>query len=277
LGLFLQGGGALGAWQAGALETLVAAGAGFDSIMGYSVGVINGAALAFGRLPEAMERWRRLDGRALKLKPRLKPFALCSPDALRDFFDFERDDARAKAAIKIDFTVVTACLSEGAALNARFSPGGGVWDGPFVEHAAASCAIPLVFPPVDVHFRGRPVRLLDGGVPVGAPPDFSPLARCPDVLVLEMVRADEVGRRELLPWRAIDQSAREVGRRLVDRGLKTFLEGENAPPRVFRLAPSRRLAPMMLDFRSPGLKEMLALGARDAAALLADAGSFRVL
>lgn len=246
--------------------------------MGYSVGVINGAALAFGRLPEALEHWRRLDGRALKLAPRLSPFALCSPDALRSFFDFESDETRAKAALKIDFTVITVCLAEGAALNARFSPGGGgQWDGPFVEHAAASCAIPLVFPPVDVRYRGRPVRLLDGGVPVRAPLDFSPLARCPDVLVLEMVRADEMGRRELLPWRAIDQGAREAGRRLVDKGLATFLEGPNAPPRVFRLAPSRRLAPMMLDFRSPGLKEMLALGAEDAAALLADPARFRAL
>lgn len=245
--------------------------------MGYSIGVINGAALAFGRLPEAMERWRRLDGRALKLAPRLNPFALCSPDALRAFLDFERDEAAAKSALKIDFTVVTACLDEGAALNARYSPGGGEWDGPFVEHAAASCAIPLIFPPVDVEYRGRRVRLHDGGVPVRAPLDFSPLARCPDVLVLEMVRADEMGRHELLPWRAMDQGAREAGRRLIDRGLQTLLEGPHEPPRVFRLAPSRRLTPMMLDFRSPGLKDMLALGAEDAAALLADPARYRAL
>ena len=246
--------------------------------MGYSVGVINGAALAFGRLPEALTHWRRLDGRALRLKPQLRPFGLCSPDPLRSFFDSERDEAAAKASLKIDFTVVTVCAAEGVALSARFSPGGGgEWDGPFVEHAAASCAIPVIFPPVDVDFRGRRVRLYDGGVPVRAPLDFSPLARCPDVLVLEMVRADEMGRREMLPWRALDQAAREAGRDLVDRGLNTLLERKEGPPRVFRLAPSRRLAPMMLDFRSPGLKDMLALGAADAAALLADPSRFCAL
>lgn len=246
--------------------------------MGYSVGVLNGAALAFGRFPEALTRWRRLDGRALRLRPRLKPFALCSPDALRAFLDSESDEAAAKASLKTDFTVITVCPAEGVALNARFSPGGGGdWDGPFVEHAAASCAIPLIFPPVDVEYRGRPVRLYDGGVPTRGPIDFSPLARCPDVLVLEMVRADELGRRELLPWRALDQAAREAGRRLVDRGLAGFVERPEAPPRVFRLAPSRRLAPMMLDFRSPGLKDMLALGGADASALLADPARFRVL
>lgn len=246
--------------------------------MGYSVGVVNGAALAFGRFPEALAHWRRLDGRALKFSPRLAPFGLCSPDALRSFFDFENDEARAKASLKTDFTIITVSPAEGAAFNSRFSPGGGgSWDGPFVEHAAASCAIPLIFPPVDTHHRGRPVRLYDGGVPTRVPVDLTPLARCPDVLVLEMVRPDEMGRRELAPWRALDQGAREAGRTLVDRGLKELLDRPEGPPRVFRLAPSRRLAPMMLDFRSPGLKDMLALGAQDAAALLADASRFRVL
>lgn len=245
--------------------------------MGYSIGVVNGAALAFGRLPEALAHWRRLDGRSLKFQPRRKPFALCSPDGLRSFFDAERDDAAARAMLKIDLTVVSVDLAEGAAVNARYAPGGGVWDAPFVEHAAASCAIPVVFPPVDVLYRGRRRRLYDGGVPTRSPLDFSPLARCADILVLEMVRADEMGRRVFAPWLALDQGARETGRRLVDRGLDELLLHVNEPPRVFRLAPSRRLEPMMLDFRAAGLRRMLAVGAEDAAALLAEPSRFRVL
>ncbi len=242
--------------------------------MGYSIGVVNGTALAFGRLPEALAHWRRLDGTALKLRPRLGPFALCSPDALRSFFDSERDDVAAKAALKIDLTVISVDIAGGAALNARFTPGGrGGWDAPFVEHAAASCAIPVIFPPVDLNYRGRRVRLYDGGVPTRAPLDFSPLARCADLLVLEMVRADEMGRHAIAPWRALDQSAREAGRRLVDKGLNELVMKAESPPRVFRLAPSRRLETMMLDFRSPGLSRMLAQGAQDAAELLAGARS----
>ena len=246
--------------------------------MGYSIGVVNGAALAFGRLPEALAHWRRLDGRSLKFRPRRKPFALCSPDGLRSFFDAERDDAAARAMLKIDLTVVSVNIAEGAALNARFTPGGtGVWDAPFVEHATASCAIPVVFPPVDLVFRGRRHRLHDGGVPTRAPLDFSPLARCADILVLEMVRGDEMGRRVFAPWRALDQGARETGRRLVDKGLDELLMRVERPPRVFRLEPSRRLEPMMLDFRAAGLRRMLAQGAEDAAALLADPSRFRTI
>lgn len=232
--------------------------------MGYSIGAANGSALALGRLPEALDRWRGLDASALRFSPRLNPFSLCSISPLRAFFEAARDEEAAKAALRADFTIVTACPAEGVPLNARFTPGGrGGWDGPLVEHAAASCSIPLVFPPVDLDYRGRRRRLIDGGVPMPVPLDFSPLAGCDDVLVLEMVRADEVGRRWRAPWRGLDQRCRDAGRGLVDEGLQGLL-ASGRPPRVHRLEPSRRLEPMMLDFRAAGLSRMLEQGARDA-------------
>jgi hypothetical protein len=79
----------------------------------------------------------------------------------------------------------------------------------------------------------------------------------------------------LAPWRALDQAAREKGRRLVDKGLNELVMSAERPPRVFRLAPSRRLDPAMLDFRSKGLRVMLSRGAEDAAALLAEPSRFR--
>jgi len=268
-GLFLQGGGALGAWQAAALEALVLAGQRFDVIMGFSIGAVNGSALAFDRLPEAMARWRALSAGALRLSPRLSPLSLCSIDPLRAFFEPARDEAAAKVALRCDFTVITACRAENAPINARFTPHArDGWDGPLIEHAVASCAIPLVFPPVDLSYRGRAVRLIDGGVPMGAPLDLAPLARCAEILVVEMVRAEDLGTRWWTPWRDIDQRCREASRSLVDEGLAPLLRSAN-PPRVRRLAPSRRLEPMMLDFRKAGLAKMLAQGAADAHAFLA--------
>ena len=198
----------------------------------------------------------------------MSPFSLCSIEPLRAFLEAARDDESAKSALLAELTIVTACPAEGAALNARFTPGGrGGWDAPLVEHAAASCAIPVVFPPVDLDYRGRRRRLIDGGVPMPAPLDFSPLAGCAEVLVLEMVRGDEVGRRWLTPWRSLDQRCRDAGRGLVDEGLAALMNSDR-PPRVRRLEPSRRLEPMMLDFRSAGLAAMLAQGARDAESFL---------
>lgn len=269
LGVFLQGGGALGAWQAAALEVLAARGVRFDAVMGYSIGAVNGAALAFDRLPEGLARWRALGGDALRLRPRLSPFSLCSLEPLLEFLGAARDEEAAKAALRAELTIVAACPAEGAPLNARFTPGGrGEWDGPLALHAAASCAIPLVFPPVDLEYRGRRARLIDGGVPMPVPLDFSPLAACDAVVVLEMVRADEVGRRWRTPWHNLDQRCRDAGRGLVDEGLQG-LANSGRPPRIHRLEPSRRLEPMMLDFRAGGLAAMLEQGARDAEAFLA--------
>lgn len=243
--------------------------------MGFSIGSLNGSAVAFGRLDEALARWRRLDWHAIRPSPRLFPFALCSTEPLRAFLEHASDEEGAKSRLASELTIVTACPAEGAPVNATFAPGGATWDGPLIEHAAASCAIPLVYPPIDLSYRGRRVRLVDGGVPMPRPLDFSPFAGCADLLVVEMVRADELRNVFYTPWRAIEQSCRVASRRLVDEGLEPLLRSPGAP-RVFRLSPSERLKPMMLDFRKAGIAEMLAHGARDGEAFLASASSFQV-
>lgn len=264
----------LGAWQAGALEVLLGAGLSFDTVMGYSIGAVNGYALAFGRFEESLSRWRALDGGVLRPRPRLDPPTLFSADSLYSLFEPARDDAAARAELKTDFTVISACPAEGAPINARFSPCGGGWDGPFVEHAVASCSIPLVFPPVDVDYRGRRVRLIDGGIPMAAPLDMTPLAGCADVLVLEMVRADELSRRPWTPWGRLDHYGRATGRKLVDDGVASLLKGLPSP-RVYRLEPSRRLEPLVLDFRARAARPLVARGGEDARAFLADPESRR--
>ncbi|UPT76088.1 MAG: patatin-like phospholipase family protein [Elusimicrobiota bacterium] len=248
---------------------MTARGARFDRVMGFSIGALNGSALAFGRLDDALARWRRLDWTAIRPRPRLFPFSLCSTEPLRAFLDHAADEEEAKARLAAELTIVTACPADGAPVNATYAPGGSAWDGPLVEHAAASCAIPAVFPPVDLVYRGRALRLVDGGVPMRRPLDFSPLAASADVLVLEMVRADEVGLRFWTPWRSVEQACRVAARRLVDDGIRPL-------PRVLRLAPSKRLEPLMLDFRSAGISRMLAQGAADAEAFLAAPESYRV-
>jgi predicted acylesterase/phospholipase RssA len=269
LGVFLQGGGVLGAWQIGALAALTRAGLEFSSVMGYSIGVVNGSALAFGRLDEALERWQALSGGVMRPRPRLFPPSLCCSTPLYGLFEPMRDEALARAALKCDFTIMTACPAARATVNARFTPQGrDGWDGPMIDHLAASCAIPWMFPPIDVDFRGRRVRLVDGGVPMPAPPDFTPLASCADVLVLEMGRADEVAQFAWTPWTSFDRGARRAGRRIVDRGVTGLLAGDE-PPRVYRLSPSRRLKPLMLDFRAKVAVPMLAQGRHDARAFLA--------
>ena len=105
------------------------------------------------------------------------------------------------------------------------------------------------------------------------PFDFSPLASCADILVLEMVRHDERSSRWRTPWHNLDQRARDASRDLVNEGLRPL--HNSGRHRVFRLAPSRRLEPMMLDFRKGGLAGLIAHGGDDARSFLASPQSCR--
>lgn len=82
--LVLQGGGALGAYQAGAFEELASAGFRPDWITGVSIGAINSALIA-GNPPERrVERLTEFWARATSAAPFVPPSAL---DALRPWFN----------------------------------------------------------------------------------------------------------------------------------------------------------------------------------------------
>ena len=259
LGLFLSGGGALGAWQAAALEAFSAAGVRFDKVMGFSIGAFNAASLAFGRLPEALERWRSLDGDVIKVRPRFRPhFSLLSDAPVREMLALAVDDERARARLEVPLCVVAARPVKRRAEYAWFVPGGR-WDGPLEPWLRASAAIPAAFPPVHI---GEGVYY-DGGVPMVEPMRFDFLADCAEVWVLEMVREDELGRRPWNPYYGLDQGGRESARWLIDQGVASLSKSA-----VRRLAPSRRLETVMLDFSAKALKPMLDLGKADAEAFL---------
>lgn len=61
LGLVLEGGGARGAYQIGALRALFEAGYMFDGITGTSIGAINGFMIAQDRFDEIIEMWKILE------------------------------------------------------------------------------------------------------------------------------------------------------------------------------------------------------------------------
>lgn len=66
IGLALQGGGARGAYQAGACMALKEAGIKFNGICGTSIGAINGAIVAIGKEKELYDFWQNLEmGRIL--------------------------------------------------------------------------------------------------------------------------------------------------------------------------------------------------------------------
>jgi NTE family protein len=149
----LSGGGNLGAVQVGMLQRLLGAGIRPDAVFGSSVGALNAAALALdptvGRADELAEIWQRVtvrdvfagDRRLGMVRVLFGQGALHSPRGLEALIGrFFAPDDLARTAIPVH--VSTTDLSSGVSRWWRA--------GDPLPILLASCAIPVVFPPVEL-------------------------------------------------------------------------------------------------------------------------------
>lgn len=262
LGLVLTGGGALGSWEAGALDGLFSGGLRFDTVLGYSSGALAGAGAFLGAMPELLSRWRKVDeGRILRFFPRLKPLSFFSSESLYESVQAAGDERNARKSPPFEFVVVTVLARQSRPAYHRF--GASCWDGPLAARLVASASIPVIFPPVEIDGA----LYTDGGIPCAHPLSFAALSHCRDVLIVEMVRPEEAGRVFLNPLRSYEQQGREAALLQVETGMRS-LGALPEPPRIFRLRPSRILEFSMLDFKSRYCAPALELGRRDAEAFL---------
>lgn len=261
----MAGGGALGAWQAGCLETLTKYGHKFDKVLGFSAGALTGAGYFMGRIPELITRWMNIDAqRILRFSPRLNPLSLFSSDGLRDPLESALDDARVRADAVCELTVLSLRIDDGVSEYSRFTPeGGGAWDGPLAERLVASCSIPTIFPPVRINGK----TYIDGGIPGREWFRCDAVADCRDVIVVEMVRPEEMGQEYWNPVSIYEQKGRDLVRKQIDSGVAS-LENAPNPPRIYRLYPSRVLDFSMLSFQARYCVPALEQGRKDAAAFL---------
>lgn len=271
-GLLLAGGGSLGSWQAGFLSRLVASlGPVFDEVLGISTGALSAAGYALDRLDVLSAMWRGVsDVRILRWKPRLFPATLFGNDSLWEIVSHGGSDEEARSRARVPFTVLVTERLTGRRRYARYTPGGaGGWDGPLAAHLVASCAIPDIFPPVLLAQGGSEVDFVDGGQD-GEPPDFSALASCKDVVVVEMFRPEE---DRHWPWwnpvRLREQFVRVGQRRFIELGLEP-LRRVSQPPRLFRVTPSRVLDFSLIAFRTEVCAPAFDLGGSDAEAFAAE-------
>jgi NTE family protein len=164
----LGGGGVLGASEVGMLQALLEAGVVPDLVVGTSVGAINGAVVADDPTPAAVARltdlWLGLSGDAVfggTSLARLRGVArtaLHTNDGLRDLLAGHLTAQRFEE-LAVPFACCAASIQRAA--EHWFATG------PLVEAVLASCAVPGLFPPVEIDGE----HFLDGGlvnsVPVG--------------------------------------------------------------------------------------------------------------
>ena len=243
--LVLSAGGMFGAWQAGAWTALSGR---FrpDAIAGASAGALNGWMIAGGATPaEIAGHW--LDASMAGIMQARVPWVpwrgVFNPRRLerlvRDLFDAYRPRVPF-AAVLVEVPRLLPVLVRGEEMTWR--------------HLLATCAIPMGFPAVAIDGR----RYVDGGL-LGALPLWA---------------AARLGATAALALDALPRMPSRLVRGVVGGARRVAGPAPGPPPaEVAYLAPSRRLGGVRdaVTWDEARVRNWLALGARDGAALLASA------
>jgi predicted acylesterase/phospholipase RssA len=258
------------------VRELEARGVPIHHLLTVSAGGLTGVPYALGRLDLALERWERVESdRILRFAPRLRPFSLVSDQPVFDSFEFFADEQRARGLLRAHLTIVALCRDRREHVYGRFSPGGEEpWDAPLSRYLAGSCAIPYLFPPVEVTREGVTRRLIDGGVETASRADFRRLAGCRDLLILEVEDPHERSARRGLRER-LDPTRRLSNDHFIDEGIASLAALEQ-PPRVLRFWPRAPLPYGFLRFRREDCLAAVAQGERDLAGLLSEPERYEV-
>ena len=173
--LCLQGGGAKGAFQAGALKALTERGYKFDCAVGASVGCLNAAMYALGKVDELYDLWKELDFADVLPVERsregggltLRSIASAAIDAIRSsgvdtariraILEKHVDEAALRAS-SIRFGLVTVRSENGSRTLERLFIED-IPQGKLIDYMMASAALPF-FRKVEIDG----VRYLDGGI-----------------------------------------------------------------------------------------------------------------
>ncbi len=165
--LVLSGGGAKGAFQAGALEVLAEHGVAYQSIAGVSVGALNGVMVSAQRLPRLMEIWKTIREDEVYTKRsflqlglqfllyrigiRQPPKSVYSNEPLKQLLQKEFRDIE----MQIPITIGRVNLETGMYIS-DIDPN----SPDFASEVTASTAIPVIWEPVKI----RNGLFVDGGI-----------------------------------------------------------------------------------------------------------------
>jgi NTE family protein len=270
LALVLSGGGAKGAWEAGAAVALVEQGVPVRLVAGSSAGALTAAMLADGRLDRLQELWRSLSREQVySLRPGVlfagllpgwltllaldQAGSLFDPAPLRELIASTLDFERVRASPRRLMVVTTDLVRRVPRTfdNATVS----------VDALMAAAAVPGAFPPVAVDG----VLLVDGGL-TGRAPVLDALAAPVEIgraLVLLSYAADEPGQPPTRLRRTLEEAfetamVHQIRR---DAELATF---RHPSIDVQVLTPSEPLRLRPLDFDAAGMAGALERGRADA-------------
>jgi NTE family protein len=270
LALILSGGGAKGAWEAGAAAALIERGLPVSLVAGSSAGALNAAMLVDGRLDRLQALWRSVSSdRVYALRPSVvfagllpgwvtllvldAAGSLLDPGPLReliaDTLDFERIRAspRRLLVITTDLARRTARVFDNTSVS--------------VEALMAAAAVPGAFPPV----RVDGTLLVDGGL-TGRAPVLEALATPTPIgraLVLLSYAADEPGSAPTRLRRTLEEAFETAMVHQIRRDAE-LARFKHPAVDVQILTPGAPLHLRPLDFDPAGMAAALESGRADA-------------
>jgi NTE family protein len=268
--LVLSGGGAKGAWEAGAAVALIERGVPVSLVAGSSAGALNAAMLADGRLDRLQSLWRSISREQVyALRPSVifagllpgwvtllaldAAGSLFDPTPLRELIAGALDFERIRASPRRLLVITTDLARRAPRLfdNATVS----------VDVLMAAAAVPGAFPPVSVDGA----LLVDGGL-TGRAPVLEALATPVPIgraLVLLSYAADEAGPPPTRLRRTLEAAFETAMVHQIRRDAELARYKYPAVD-VQVLTPGSPLHLRPLDFDQAGMAEALARGRTDA-------------
>lgn len=280
--LILSPGASLGSWQAGVMSAFIESGLEFHSVLGTSIGAINGAAYFQGIDSKLKEMWRDMPaGAFMRFSPRLGPPSLYSLENVRRTLNGLIDEELCRRRRRCWFYAVSVDISVSGVRQAAYSPEeGGPWDGPLLDHVLGSVAVPFVFPPAEVPAgNGSPARtLVDGGLTSYA--RLAPLVErgARDFLFINVVDAASRQAPCYSPRGFIRTLINQMLHAQVHNSLDTLrLLADEEGLRAFEFIPSEPLDMKVFTFDPAECREKFDRGTADARKHLSDPEAFRIL
>jgi predicted acylesterase/phospholipase RssA len=303
VGLFLCGGGALGAWQSGVLAELVRQGLHFDALAGFSIGSLNGAAYCYNKTGELRQIWRGMKPEnILQLKPRYQdiPLELYQQDSgsVAAKLNFFFQNRLAKVTLfsnqpvygflnnwlarsgpqfprNIKFYVISHAVETKLPYIVRFDGSTQSHNLSFADALVASCSIPMVFPPVQVEEHGRRYHLVDGGVIGIATINLSLFEGCRTVIMIGNSRPEDMDFPARGPLGYFEHKARRMlaihTQKIYES--RVFIKSE---PDVYLIKPPMDLGLGLLEFEGAKCEKAFDVGEAEARIFLHNAGQAAV-
>lgn len=274
-GIFLCGGGALGAWQSGVLRKLIENNINADVISGFSIGAINSAFYCFDAIDKTQKIWSKIDNnkifelsisyskpvevsiyegkssfitklynKAEKILSGLNIFS--NKPIYRILSRYITKNSDFKKNLK--FYCISHCVEESKPYIVEFNSDNYNRE-KFIKMLIASSAIPFIFPKVEEIIDNKKIYLVDGGVIGKEYFDFSFFKGLDRIIVISNV-CDSDKDFKIKKFGFIDFFEKKVRRILFYHNLliENHLKKLDNNTKVYFIKPLQPLTGRVIDF-----------------------------